>query len=393
MGVKLVQPSLTAGEMSPALYARVDLARYQSGLRACRNFIVRAYGGVENRAGLQFLHDCAGDESRRVRVIPFVVSNVAAYAIELGHLYMRFSSADGTRIEASPGVPYQIAAPWTEDQIFDVRFTQSADVMTLVHNDVPPRDLVRTSATSFSLTAMKAVEGPFRDINANEAIQVVASATKGTVTITSNVDIFTANAVGALFYMEVKNLGQALPWVVGERGVSLGAIRRSDGKHYRASSVPSPPAGGWTETGNRQPVHDIGRVWDGPGDQRNNGSNDYKVGIEWEYMDSGYGIVEITSVTNAKVAVGTVRKTLPMQVVGTPAAASATWTRSGDGTTRTFALNTPDPGYGTFSVTIDSVAVQSDPNYQPPRPVGDGGNVSGEGGRDEPNPNYTNQLP
>lgn len=380
MGIRLIQPSLTAGEVSPALYARVDLARYQSGLRACRNFIVRAYGGVENRAGFQYLGAC-GDESRRVRTIPFVVSNVAAYAIELGHLYMRFTSADGTPIEVTPGVPFELDTPWTESQIFDVRFTQSADVMTLVHNDVPTQDLIRLTSTSFELSEYVPVEGPFRDINPDESIQVVASAKVGTVTITANKDIFSANSVGSLFYMETKNLGQALPWVVGDRGVVAGAIRRSDGKHYRASTVPTAPAGGWTETGNRQPVHDIGRVWDGAGDTRNNGANDYKVGVEWEYMDSGYGIVLIESVTNPQEAVGLVKRTLPAQVVGTLPSASATWNLVGDGVAKVFALSLPDPGYGSFSVLINAVPVQSDPNYQPPRAIGDGG----LGGRINPN--------
>lgn len=385
MGIRLVQPSLTAGEMSPALYARVDLARYQSGLRACRNFVVRAYGGVENRAGFQFLAAC-GDETRRVRVIPFVVSNIAAYAIELGHEYARFTSADGTVIESSPGVPLEIVTPWDEDQIFDVRYTQSADVMTLVHNDTRPRDLTRLTATSFQIEVYVPAEGPFRDINADESIQVVASATKGTVTLTANKSIFASTQVGAQFYIEAKNLGQALPWVVGDRSVTLGSIRRSDGKHYRASNVPAAPAGGWTETGNRQPVHDIGKVWDGPGDQRNNGSNDYKVGIEWEYLDSGYGTLEIVSYINSKTVTAVVKKTLPQQVVGTPAAAASTWTHSGDGVTKVFSLLAPDPGYGNFTVTIDADPVQADPNYQPPNPVGSGGGTSGENGRSESSP-------
>lgn len=379
MGVRLIQPSLTAGEVAPALYARVDLARYQSGLRACRNFIVRAYGGVENRAGLQYLAAC-GDESRRVRVIPFVVSNVAAYVIELGHLYMRFTSADGTVIESAPGVPAQIATPWTEDQIFAVRYTQSADVMTLVHNDVPVYDLTRTSATSFQIAEFETLEGPFRDINPDEAIQVVASGKQGTVTITANADIFSAASVGSLFYMEVKNLGQMRPWVVGERGISVGAFRRSDGKSYRAATVPPTPGGGWVETGNRQPVHDTGRAWDGAGDTRNNGVNDYAVGVEWEYMDSGYGIVRILSRTNAKVVTAEVVRTLPSQVVGTAPAAAATWNLAGDGSTRVFPLTSPNPGYGNFSVSIAGSPVQSDPNYQPPPPAGGGGRGGGGGG-------------
>lgn len=46
----LVQPSFSAGEMAPATYGRVDLARYYTGLRTCRNFQVLPEG--ESRTGL-----------------------------------------------------------------------------------------------------------------------------------------------------------------------------------------------------------------------------------------------------------------------------------------------------------------------------------------------------
>src|SRR3546814_20979022 len=62
-----------------------------------------------------------------------------------------------------------------------------------------------------------------------------------------------------------------------------GALRRSDGKVYRASNVPS--AGGsptYTETGNVRPIHEIGKEWDGPGDSRTFDTINYVVGVEWE---------------------------------------------------------------------------------------------------------------
>src|SRR3546814_7245332 len=74
-----------------------------------------------------------------------------------------------------------------------------------------------------------------------------------------------------LVSLEPKALGNIKPWVQGERTPNLvqGALRRSDGKVYRASNVPS--AGGspnYTETGNVRPIHEIGKEWDGPGDSR-----------------------------------------------------------------------------------------------------------------------------
>jgi len=49
----LEQVSFTSGEISPSLYARTDLARYQSGVKKLLNFIPMQYGGVRNRAGFK----------------------------------------------------------------------------------------------------------------------------------------------------------------------------------------------------------------------------------------------------------------------------------------------------------------------------------------------------
>lgn len=415
MGAKLLQPTLTAGEVSPSLHGRVDLNRYSAGLKRCRNFIVRPYGGVENRTGFRFSAEMPAGGGNRL--IPFVFSSDLSYVIVLGSGRMRFLSGgaevsppttaysavttyaldqyvtDGDKTwrslvagnvgntpASSPShwvedYGLQITSPWVRDTLLDldepreVRYTQSADVLYLVHPKHQPRELRRTAPNAFVLQLYVAKEGPFRSLNADESNKVAASGVMGTVTLTAQKDIFTANAVGALFYLEVKDLGQIKPWVVGERGVTVGTLRRSDGKTYRAVTVPS--GGDWSETGPRQPVHEDGRSWDGAGDSKTNGTQTWNVGVEWEYVDSGFGVVLITSVTDAKTAIGTVQKRLPAQVVGGVGAPGATWNLTGDGTTRTFAI--AGAGYGAFAVTIDGAGVQSDPNYTPPPPIGGGG--------------------
>jgi hypothetical protein len=49
-----IKPSFAGGEFAPSLYRRVDLARYATGARRLRNFIVHPHGGVSNRAGTHF---------------------------------------------------------------------------------------------------------------------------------------------------------------------------------------------------------------------------------------------------------------------------------------------------------------------------------------------------
>ncbi|STV06920.1 Uncharacterised protein [Klebsiella pneumoniae] len=73
MAYSLVQPSLAGGEISPSLYGRIDLEKYQTSLRRCRNFIVRQSGGIENRPGFRFLGS-AKYADRYCRLIPFQFS-------------------------------------------------------------------------------------------------------------------------------------------------------------------------------------------------------------------------------------------------------------------------------------------------------------------------------
>ena len=51
------QPSFTAGELAPALHARVDLDKYDVGAETMKNFFCHAHGGVSNRAGSYYVDE------------------------------------------------------------------------------------------------------------------------------------------------------------------------------------------------------------------------------------------------------------------------------------------------------------------------------------------------
>lgn len=148
---EVIQPSFSAGEAAPSTYARVDLARYYTALKTCRNFVVLPEGGVQNRSGTRFITEVK-DSNARTRLIPFQFSTEQTYILEFGNLYIRFISMGGQVV--SGGVPYEIVSPYTTAQLPDLKFTQSADVLTIVHPDHPPRELLRLAPTSWALTAI-----------------------------------------------------------------------------------------------------------------------------------------------------------------------------------------------------------------------------------------------
>lgn len=84
----VLQPSLAGGEMAPSLWARVDMARYTTSLKTCRNFISQVYGGAKNRPGTKLMAE-AKYVGKKVRLIPFVFNSDQAYVLELGDRYLR----------------------------------------------------------------------------------------------------------------------------------------------------------------------------------------------------------------------------------------------------------------------------------------------------------------
>lgn len=82
------QLSFSGGEISPALWARVDLLKYQTGLKQCKNFIVMRHGGVSNRPGTGFVAEVK-DSTKAIRLIPFIFNSLQTYVLEFGNLYMR----------------------------------------------------------------------------------------------------------------------------------------------------------------------------------------------------------------------------------------------------------------------------------------------------------------
>lgn len=376
---KLLQPSLTGGEISPALYGRVDLARYGSSLARCENFIVREYGGVEARPGLQFLGE-VHDSAKLGRLIPFQVSEDVAYVVEMCDQVLRIWW-DGALLMDGMS-PLVIPTPWTSAQLHDIRFTQSADVLFLAHEDVQTQMLRRTGPAQFELVPFVNRGGPWRPLNSNESAKVASSASDGVVTLTSNVDIFRSEMVGSLILLEQKDMSSVRPWTPDERNVPLGTLRRSQLRVYRVSSVPSTvglSGTPWYQTGNVRPVHDAGRSWDGPGDIRTDGTNQYRFGVEWEFVHDGRGVVQITAVTDAKTATGLVTQRVPNAVVGGLGAPGATWNFVGNGTNRVFSVTgAQSTAQSNYVVTINNVPVTSNP-FQPPSSGGDGGGGGGGG--------------
>lgn len=77
---QFIQRSFTAGELSPSLHARTDLAKYPTGLARCENFFIRSQGGAYSRPGFRFIGKLK-DQSKQARLIPFSFNTQQTYIL------------------------------------------------------------------------------------------------------------------------------------------------------------------------------------------------------------------------------------------------------------------------------------------------------------------------
>lgn len=118
----------------------------------------------------------------------FLVNSVTANTFEL-------QSKDGTDLDttgftayASGGTVarvYTIASPYAEADLFDLRVAQSADVLYIVHPDYAPRKISRTAHTSWTLTEIDFLDGPYLPTNTTSTTLTPSAAT-GSITLTAS---------------------------------------------------------------------------------------------------------------------------------------------------------------------------------------------------------------
>jgi hypothetical protein len=149
--VRTQQKSFGGGELTPEFYGQLDNATFQMGLALCRNFITAPHGPAFNRSGTAYVNSVK-TPAKRTKLIPFTYSTTQTMVLEFGDGYIRFHTMGATLLNG--GVPYEIASPYAEADLFDIHYVQSADVLTLVHPNYTVRELRRGGALSWTLTAV-----------------------------------------------------------------------------------------------------------------------------------------------------------------------------------------------------------------------------------------------
>lgn len=154
----ILKPSFTAGELSPALYGRTDIAKYDSGAAKLSNFLVLRHGGVANRPGTKYISKTANN--KKAVLIPFRYSTEQNFIIEITAGKIRFYT-DKQQVTEDDGSVYEIDNDYSEDDLKTIKYTQSADVMFLVQANHPPKTLTRYANNNWKFENMDISGGPF----------------------------------------------------------------------------------------------------------------------------------------------------------------------------------------------------------------------------------------
>lgn len=153
MAIRQYQRAFNGGEVDLSMFARIDDGKYQTGMALCKNFLIEPQGPIVMRPGFKYVNHTK-HAGKKARLIPFNFSISQTMVLELGEKYVRFHTLGKTLLGES-GQAYEVETPYLEADLFDIHYVQSADVLTLVHPNYPPKELRRYGATDWRLVDIK----------------------------------------------------------------------------------------------------------------------------------------------------------------------------------------------------------------------------------------------
>ena len=215
----------------------------------------------------------------------FTVANKTTNTFEL-------SGIDGTGFDAyssggTVGKIVEVTTTYSVTEIFELNHVQSADVLFLAHKDHEPAKLTRTTATSFTLTDIDFIDGPWLDENDGTTTLYASAATGSGITITASADLFSSNDVGRYIrFREILEIEHD-EWAASTSYANNVTVRYN-GHVYKQVT-------GSTQTsGNTPPVHLTGTETYGS--------------IDWQYLHDEHGHVKIVGFTSATVVTADVHE-------------------------------------------------------------------------------------
>jgi hypothetical protein len=293
-----------SGEIAALLRGRRDLARWQTGDARLLNVVALPEGARQRRSGTRFVLPVK-NEAQKGLLIDFEAAADDSYMLVINAGAMRVLR-DGGFVESSPGVPFELAVPFTEASLDNLQYAQSIDQIFIAWGGVP-KVLTRLGPLNWTIADYEVTEAPVRTQNTDKAKTITASGTTGAITLTASQPTFEPGHVGSVWRFDEGDLSTIPAWKALEV-VSVGARRRNRGIVYEVVVAA-------TDTGPNAPTHEDGDFSSGAGN------------TTWRYLYTTSGFARITGYSSPTSVTATVVKRLPdsVQTPGTFRWFEAAW--------------------------------------------------------------------
>ena len=207
----IYQNAFTVGEIDPLLQARVDLDQYVAGLDRAQNVVVMPQGGLERRPGLRFMQDLSSHKGgaftdlEAFRLVSFEFSTTQSYMLvfvknttSISRMFVYANLQLQTNINGS-GNDY-LECSLGDIDLGKIYFTQSADTLIMVQEDLAPKQIVRgltNSSWVISDVEITPPLHPFKKGTYAPAGTLTPSAVDGTIDLTfSSSNVIVGEATG-----------------------------------------------------------------------------------------------------------------------------------------------------------------------------------------------------
>jgi len=208
------QSNFTTGEIDPLLRSRTDIKQYYNGLSAATNVLVQPQGGVTRRPGLQFVGTIpsASNPQSGCRLVPFEFSTTQSYMLLFVNNRMYVYKGGVLQTGINGGGNDYLTTSIGSANIGTMNWTQSADTLIIVQEDMAPKKIVRggshstwtISDISFDFTPKYA----FTLSTSEPSGTLTPSAVDGNVTLTASASVFASGNIND--YVESKDgIGRA----------------------------------------------------------------------------------------------------------------------------------------------------------------------------------------
>lgn len=214
MTQRVLQSNFLSGQLASTFRLRRDDKRYYQGAELIKNGIPLLTGGVTRRPPFKFVRNSGLIDDvnhTTLAIIPWQSSPTKSYVIVVTSLLTQiyFSiykrSSGTTSLVHTFSTSYTTLSAGTEWQ--NLSYAQSRDTMYIaVGGSEKVKKLVNGGDdTTWSLTDVQEIDGPFNDINLNVNLKMKPSDNTGTITITAklkdtstNTTYFDSNDIGKL---------------------------------------------------------------------------------------------------------------------------------------------------------------------------------------------------